>query len=165
MSGADDAIGTVRRTGETVEIVFRRRLVQPLPKVWAAVTTPERISDWFAETSIEGDRIRIRFPAPHGPVEGRIVLNDPMRVFAWTWPNADGSESIVRFDLVPDGEGCVLTLTQSGLRRSEGPGAAAGWHAHLAGLGAAADGIATPWSRVLERESAVRTLYREPRPA
>ena len=50
MSDVDRELGEVRRDGETVTIVFRRRLSRPVEKIWAALTVPERLADWFAET-------------------------------------------------------------------------------------------------------------------
>lgn len=165
MTAVEHDLGEVRRTGESVEIVFHRRLARPIEKVWAAITVPERLADWFARTEIQGERIRFIFPAPHSPVEGRIVASEPMRLFAWSWPNADGTDSVVRFELQPDGDGCRLTLTQSGLAPKDGAGNAAGWHAHLMALEDAADGSATPWSRLLDREQAVNAIYRARAPA
>jgi uncharacterized protein YndB with AHSA1/START domain len=160
MTLIDQALGAVRRTGETVEIVFHRRYAKPVEKLWAALTLPERISDWFGNTEIEGEAIRIAFPEADYRFEGRIVANEPPRTFAWTWPNSDGTHSVVRFDLEPDGDGCRLTLTQSGLAPKDGAGNAAGWHAHLAGLEAATEGVKTPWSKVIEVEQSVNMTYK-----
>ena len=165
MSVESEALGEVRRTGETVEIVFRRRYAKPIEKVWAALTVPERIADWFAESTIEGDRIRIHFPEPHYSIDGRIVVNEPMRAFAWTWPGPDGTDSVVRFELEPDGDGCRLTLTHTGVPLKDGAGNAAGWHAHLAGLADAAEGRTTAWATVLERERPLNPIYKARAPA
>lgn len=165
MTAADDDLGEIRRTGDTVELVFRRRLNRPLEKVWAALTVPERIADWFAQTTINGERIDFYLPDVDVRMAGRIVDNQPMRSFAWTWPQADAADSVVRFELEPDGDGCWLTLTQSGLVAKDGAGNGAGWHAHLGGLEAAADGVRTPWATVIAREQAVNARYRTLAPA
>ena len=160
MSVTEQDLGEVRRTGDTVEIVFHRRYEKPVEKIWAALTVPERIADWFAHTVIEGDWIGFYFPEADYRIEGRIVANEPMRAFAWTWPNEDGSDSVVRFDLEPDGDGCRLTLTQSGWQLHQGAGNAAGWHAHLEGLADAADGRKTAWATVIEREKPLNPIYK-----
>ena len=49
----DDRLGEVRRTGETYELVFERRLAKSVEKVWAALTTPERLADWLATADID----------------------------------------------------------------------------------------------------------------
>ena len=160
MTIADEDLGEVRLTGDTVEIVFRRRYGKPVEKVWAAITIPERIADWFAETEIDGEAIRFLFPDVDYRINGRIVAHTPLRTFAWTWPNDDGSASVVRFDLEPDGDGCRLTLTQSGLVAKDGASAAGGWHAHLAGLPDAVEARRTPWATVMAREAPLGPVYK-----
>jgi hypothetical protein len=41
--------GVIRKTDNGYEIVFVRRLAKPIEKVWAALTVPERIADWFTD--------------------------------------------------------------------------------------------------------------------
>jgi uncharacterized protein YndB with AHSA1/START domain len=160
-----DSDGVIRRTGETYEIVFRRRLAQPIEKVWAALTVPERVADWLAEATIEpelrlGARWSLRWTGGYS-MSGEIVAFDPPRLIAWTWPDdqapASAPPGVVRFELKPDGDGCVLTLTNSGLAKPD-PDQAAGWHTHLEGLAGAADGVRTPWSA--EREAAHLERYK-----
>ena len=168
MSVMDEDLGEVRRTGDTVEIVFHRRYARPIEKVWAAVTVPERISDWFAETRIEGDRIEFYFTGADARVSGRIVICEPMKTVAWELDGLAGSgtgPTTVRIDLEPDGDGCRFTLTESGLQPAQGAGNAAGWHAHLEAVEDAADGVATPWSRLIERVEPVRPIYAARYPA
>src|SRR5687768_6272490 len=107
MTRNDDELGEVRRTGETVEIVFRRRYAKPIEKIWAALTAPERLTDWFAETTIErfeaGAQMTFYFTGADYRSAGRIVAYEPPRTFAWTWTEADGTNpSLVRFDLERD---------------------------------------------------------------
>jgi uncharacterized protein YndB with AHSA1/START domain len=149
---ATEADGVVRRNGEGYEIVFVRRLAKPIEKVWAALTVPERIADWLAFASIEPDlrvgaRFSLRFSEGDYRMAGEIVALEPPRLIAWTWPDPVGAPnpSIVRFELAPDGDGCVLTLTNTGLGLPA-PGQLAGWHTHLQGLEGAADGVCTAWS-------------------
>jgi uncharacterized protein YndB with AHSA1/START domain len=40
----DDRLGEVRKTDDGDEPTFERRLAQPIEKVWAALTVPERIA-------------------------------------------------------------------------------------------------------------------------
>jgi uncharacterized protein YndB with AHSA1/START domain len=169
MSLTTEDLGEVRRTGETVEIVFRRQYGRPIEKIWAALTVPERIADWFAEVELLelrlGGAIHLRFPEVDFRIQGRITAYDPPRVLTWTWPRDDGSQSTVTFELEPVEGGCRLTLTEAGLKTSEGAGNAAGWHAHLQALEDAADGVRTPWAKLIEREQAVNAVYKERSPA
>ena len=153
-------LGTLVQTGEAYDLVFERHIARSVDKVWQALTVPERIGDWLTDADVElkvGGLFRLRFPTHDYAMEGRIVELDPPRRIAWTWPDEKHPDSIVRWELSPDGAGCRLILTQTGLRRPELPDVAAGWHAHLEGLPGAADGVNTPWRA--EREREIRKLY------
>lgn len=168
MWGSDDPDGEIsRRDDGGYEIVFRRRIRKPLEKVWAALTVPERLSDWLAAATIEPDlrigaRFTLRFAMNDYRMVGEIVELDPPRLIAWTWPDADasgdGTANVVRFQLAPDGDGCLLTLTDRGWGQPA-PGQMAGWHNHLEALPNAADGIFTPWDWAVEAVHEAR--YRE----
>lgn len=162
--------GQVRREGETVTLVFHRRYARPVDKVWAALTVPERLSDWFAQAKLDrlevGAVIELYFTGADYRSIARIVELDPPRTIAWIWSEPDGSQaSHVRFELAADGEGTQLTLTHSGLPIDEAKGVDSGWHAHLEAIEDAADGVFTPWSRLLEREAEAKPLYGDAPPA
>jgi len=96
----------------------------------------------------------------HGKsVEVSITRVEAPHVFDWSWM-IDGLNTSVLFELAPDGDGCQLTLTHSGLsgRNSRGAGVRAGWHAHLEGLADSLDGRTTPWAVKEQREAAVAPL-------
>jgi uncharacterized protein YndB with AHSA1/START domain len=165
MNVVTEDLGEIRRTGETVEIVFRRSIGRPVEKVWSAVTVPERIADWFADAKLDrlevGGTFELYFTGADYRSLARIVELKPMRTIAWTWSEIDGSKpSLVRFDLEPDGDDCRLTLTHSGLSPDETAGVGAGWHAHLEAVEDAADGVFTPWDRLIEREQRVNAAYK-----
>ena len=168
MTLADPDLGAMRRTGDTVEIVFHRRYARPIEKVWAALTVPERIADWFAEVETldlrPGGAIHLVFPEANYRIQGVITVLEPPRRLTWTWPHKDSGESTVSFELEPDGDGCRLTLTERGLILSDGAGNAAGWHAHLQAMEDAIDGVRTPWSKLLEREKVVNQVYKDRAP-
>ncbi len=160
---AGQAPGEVTVVGDDLQVVFRRRYAKPIEKVWAAITTPERLADWLADAEIEmraGGTIRFHWTGPDHRMEGRVVACEPPRLFAWTWP-LGGRDTVVRFELTPDGDGCRLTLTHSGLSPRAGPGAGvrAGWHGHLEGLPDAIEGRRTAWETVVARERAIAGLY------
>jgi len=164
MTLIDQDLGTVRREGDTITVVFHRRYARPIVKVWAALTVPERISDWFATTKVDqvgvGGTMDLDFKDENYRSLGRIVTYEPMKTFAWEWTELDGSKtSLVRWDLEPDGDGCRVTLTHSGLSPSEAKDVGPGWHAHLQAIEDAADGVETPWSTVRAREKAINHLY------
>jgi uncharacterized protein YndB with AHSA1/START domain len=155
-------LGEVTATEDALQVVFHRHYRKPIDKVWGAVTTPERLADWLAEAKIEmwvGGRIRLTWNKSN-TMEGRVVALDAPNTFAWTW-TLDERETVVRFDLKADGDGCWLTLTHSGLspKAGRGAGVRAGWHAHLEGIPDALEGRATPWSTKTAREAALGEAY------
>ncbi|WP_158893824.1 SRPBCC family protein [Amycolatopsis anabasis] len=119
---------------------FERRLQHPPSKVWRAVTDPAELKHWFpaaVETELKpGAKMRFVFP-DEAPIdatsEGEVLEFDPPKVFAFRW-----MEDVLRFELVPDGGGCLLVFTQSvgggwigGLAAGRN---AIGWDVCLAGL-------------------------------
>jgi uncharacterized protein YndB with AHSA1/START domain len=157
----NDAPGEVRKVGDRYEVTFVRRLARPVEKVWAALTVPERLADWLANAEVDlrvGGRFALYWEAHDYRMAGVITELDPPRALAWTWPSPEHPESLVRWILEPDGDGCRLTLHQTGLSAPPVRGVAAGWHTHLEGLPGAVDGLNTPWRA--EREREVAQLYR-----
>jgi uncharacterized protein YndB with AHSA1/START domain len=159
------ANGVIRKLDAGYEIVFVRRLKKPIDKVWAALTVPERIADWFTDMRFIpelrlGARVELRFPDDDPPYEmtnGEVVAFEPPRLFAWTWGDEGHPNSVVRCQLEPEGDGCILTFSQSGMGTRYLTGSAAGWHVFLDGLEGATEGVRTPGS--IEREKALRPSY------
>jgi uncharacterized protein YndB with AHSA1/START domain len=157
------ANGVIRKTDAGYDIVFVRRLKKPIEKVWAALTVPERIADWFTDMTFVpearlGARVELRFDEPpYQMVNGEVVAFDPPRLFAWTWSHESHPHSVVRCELEPDGDGCILTFSQSAMGPVHLSGTAAGWHVFLDGLEGATEGVRTPGS--IEREKALRPSY------
>ena len=128
-----------------------------MEKVWAALTVPERLADWLAQARVDlrvGGAFELYWPTHDYRMAGVITELEHLRVFAWTWPSPEHPQSVVRWSLEPDGDGCRLTLRQSGLSAAPLKDVAAGWHTHLEGLASACDGVAAPWRAERERENA-----------
>jgi uncharacterized protein YndB with AHSA1/START domain len=94
---------------------FERRLRHTPAKVWRAVTDPAEMRHWFpaaVEAELRpGASMRFTFPddAPvDGVWEGEVLEVDEPKVFMFRW-NAD----VLRFELIPDGDGCRLVFTQT----------------------------------------------------
>ena len=154
--------GDVTVKDDRMQVVFRRRYTKPVAKVWAALTTPERLEDWFGAAKIDlrvGGTLHLTFGAGKS-AEFSITRVEAPHVLGWSWM-IDGLNTSVLFELAPEGEGCRLTLTHSGLsgRNGRGAGVRAGWHAHLEGLADSLDGRTTPWAVKEQRETAVAPLY------
>src|ERR1700726_4712867 len=116
--------GEVTMKDDRMQVVFRRRYTKPVAKVWAALTTPERLEDWFGAAKIElrvGGTLQLTF-ANGKSVELSITRVEAPHVLGWSWM-IDGLNTSVLFELAPDGEGCRLTLTHGGLSARAGRGA------------------------------------------
>jgi uncharacterized protein YndB with AHSA1/START domain len=153
--------GEVTVKDDRMQVVFHRRYAKPVAKVWAALTTPERLEDWFGAANIDlrvGGTLHLTF-ANGKSAAFSITRVEAPHVLGWSWM-IDGLNTSVLFELAPDGDGCRLTLTHSGLSaRGRAAGVRAGWHAHLEGLADSLDGRTTPWAVKEQRETAVAPLY------
>jgi uncharacterized protein YndB with AHSA1/START domain len=166
---ADDALG--ERVGADA-LRFVRRFSAPPERVWAAITTPESIAVWLGRpVHIElrtGGRFEVAM-SDEDRMDGRVAECTPHRRLAIDWHETstggsepygtrDGDTSLVSFDLsaTEDG-GTVLVFTHRYIRGGDTmAGFGAGWHAHLASLGAFVRGEAA-----LDREA----LYLRFKPA
>src|SRR5690242_4736333 len=92
---------------------FERRLAHPIERVWQAITELDELEHWFP-ARLEGERAAgadIQFTFDQHDIEvtkGQVVEFEPPRLFAYTW-----GESMLRWELVPDGAGCRLIFTHT----------------------------------------------------
>lgn len=94
---------------------FERRLRHSPAKVWRAVTEPAELAHWFpaaVEAELRpGAPMRFTFPEEavvDGTWDGEVLEVDPQKVYMFRW-NAD----VLRIELIPDGDGCLLVFTQT----------------------------------------------------
>jgi uncharacterized protein YndB with AHSA1/START domain len=132
--------GEFQTTGDQATLVFQRRLAHSVAKVWRALTEAEHLEAWFP-CSIEGERtagsaLQFSFrEMPDLKLEGEVLAWDPPHRFEFKW-----GPDLLRFELEPDGDGCVLTLTDIFEEIGKGARDAAGWHVCLENLVDALDG-------------------------
>ncbi len=140
---------------------FERRLAHPVEKVWRAITEPAELAAWFPAQLVgeraPGAKIRFVFPAEGSRIpdregspvddrlaaeagdgatgdqaptqEGEILEYRPPRLFAYTW-----GDSVLRWELRPDGPGCRLLFSHTFLDRPFAASYATGWHGCLDAL-------------------------------
>jgi uncharacterized protein YndB with AHSA1/START domain len=141
---------TERATLRTIDgqpvLRFERRLRHSPAKVWRAVSDPAEMAHWFPAT-VEaelrpGAPMRFTFPEEavvDGSWDGEVLEVDPPKVFMFRW-----NEDVLRFELIPDGDGCRLVFTQTvgggPVGRLSVGRNAAGWDSCLAALAARLDG-------------------------
>ena len=95
---------------DTAEVLFERRFAAPRERVWRALTDPEELAGWLAPAEIDlqvGGSVVLKFD--DGDERGTITELRPTEVLAYTW-NEGETDSLVRFELLAEGDGTRLTL-------------------------------------------------------
>jgi len=135
---------------------FERTLPGPIERVWAYLVDPGKRRRWLAAGPLDahvGGAVELHFRnaelsqdddhAPdkyrdcenNGTTHGVVTRCDPPRLLAFTWrdtPGTSDGDSEVTFELAPDGDHVLLTLTHRRLAAgAETLSVAGGWHTHL----------------------------------
>ena len=100
--------------GDGARLRLHRRYRHPVERVWRAISDPDELAHWFPSDE---------------PMQ--IVASDPPRRLVATW---FGDE--LRFELRPEGTGCVLVFTHTFADRDTAARTAAGWDRCFARLDA-----------------------------
>lgn len=85
--------------------------------------------------------------------DGELLKYDPPRALAYTWDT-----DVLRFEVRPRGEGCLLVLTHTFDDRLKAARDGAGWHLCLQALRASLDGAS---SASREEADRLQTGWRE----
>lgn len=144
--------GVVERTADGGVIRFERHLAHPIREVWAAVTEPTRLAQWWfpfdADVAIdlrEGGRMEIVGRGDE-PVEMSFTILRVEAPMLLEHTHVDPGAH-VRWELEPVGDGCVLRLTHflldpdAGIERCY----VVGLHVSLGRLGPFLAGSPVPW--------------------
>jgi len=117
--------------GRTV-LRMERRFAHPPAKVWRAITDPSELAGWFpaaVELDLRLDgRIQFTFGAGEDDfVEdpdntGTIRAYDPPRLLEYNW-----GREVLRWELSPDGDGCLIVLTATYDDRPASASLTSGW--------------------------------------
>lgn len=110
--------GTIERTPDGGRVRFERHLAFPIEEVWAAITEPERLGDWWppmaAEITVdlrEGGSIVFDWPDLDFPtMEFEITRLDPPKLLEHKHTSPG---SWMRWELEPTNEGTRLLATYS----------------------------------------------------
>ncbi|WP_037263398.1 SRPBCC family protein [Kibdelosporangium aridum] len=129
-----DRLGTLTTDGKHAVMTFVRRLPYPIETVWAAIAEPSQRAAWFGETTISDETIEMMPSGTPAPPEmkrmtGRILVWDPPRVLEHEWRQGIVEDSVVRYELVQDGDETVLTFTHRGMTMRNAQGFIPGTHA------------------------------------
>lgn len=133
--------GTVTQNEEGRTMLrFERVLTAPIERVWRALVEPAEQAAWHP-TPFEMDPLTegsIRYitstDAPAMP-EGKVLEHDPPHLLVHTW-----GEDLLRWELHPHKDGCLLVLTHTFDDHLKAARDAAGWHLCMDALGASLNG-------------------------
>ncbi|MFE4367568.1 SRPBCC domain-containing protein [Streptomyces sp. NPDC056835] len=128
----DDTL-TTAADGRTA-LRMERRLPHPPERVWAALTEPAALAQWFpSEVTVDltpGGAMGFHFPGVSGPgMTGTVTDVDEPRLFAFTW----GADHL-SWSITPDGEGSLLTLVHTFDDLQGAASFASGWHLCITAL-------------------------------
>lgn len=150
MNDHSSPVGGVSLQGDHATLTFQSRLAHPPEAVWATITDPKQLSSWYmAQVAIDGrPGSAVDFVSGGGKLHatGRILAWEPPHLLEYEWkvkPRPEmpaGEDTIVRWELRPEGRETVLTLTHRNLSRMKALGAAPFTHAVLERLAAQLDG-------------------------
>ncbi|MEK3944167.1 SRPBCC family protein [Paenibacillus sp. FSL H3-0310] len=109
---------------------FERQLKHSATEIWSYLTENEKLALWFSELKIEDLREGglIKFDMQNGTfVDMEITALLHQSIFEFTW-----AEDLVRFELYPNSEGCLLVLNETlQTLTPHTPRDLAGWHVCL----------------------------------
>jgi len=118
---------------------FERTLPNPPEQVWGALTDPMKLTAWHpspfeAEPMVGGTVTYVSQGDDPTMPDGEVIEYEPPRVLAHTW-----GEDLLRWEIRPHDEGCLLVLTHTFDDRLKAARDAAGWHLCLDALASALD--------------------------
>jgi len=125
----NDHAGRVDITDNRATLTFTRLLKHPPSMVWEAITSPQEFSAWYNGTAIIDGRVGGTFEILSGSSfhwRGKILAWEPPTLFEYEHNHEPckemptGADTIVRWELIPSGEGTQLRFTQSRLKSNYG---------------------------------------------
>ncbi len=112
-------------------VVVKQRVNAPVERVWSALTDKAQMKEWYFDIpDFElGLHNEFNFYEPgdaqkfhhHGEIL-EIIPNAKLK-HSWTYPEFSKDKTLVRWELEPDGDGTMVTLTHKGLENFDHLGA------------------------------------------
>lgn len=139
---------SLTKSGKNFTLALERNLKHSPAKAWRVVTEREFLHQWFPAHVIGEWKVgtELRFEFQHGEGEGlseeemrgEVLAVEPERLLEFRW-----GTSIVRCELIPDGDGCRFLFSENLEDASMGARSAAGWEWCLQNFEALLEGAAT----------------------
>jgi len=154
-------LGKLRQDGTRHAVRLERQYDATPDEIWAILVEPQHVQNWLAQMEIEphvGGRITFDWNGDNQD-EGVVRAFEPPRLFEYTWTR--NGESVIRFELRPDGDGTLLTLDHSRTSLDQAVQVGAGWHSHLDAIEALLAGSPTTRDAWTARYEELRPAYDE----
>lgn len=123
-------LANIKKVEEHYAARFERQLPHSASEIWSFLTENEKLALWFTELQIEDLREGglIKFDMQNGTFEEmKITALQHESILEFTW-----AEDLVRFELFPNSEGCLLVLNETiQTLTPHTPRDLAGWHVCL----------------------------------
>jgi len=108
---------------KTEPFVIERTLNAPVQRVWEAITDKQKMKQWYFDLSDFRPEIGFEFSFPGKGNEGQDYLHlckitrvEPGKLLQYSWRYRDyAGNSLVTFELFPEGNATRLKLTHEGL--------------------------------------------------
>lgn len=103
-------------TIDTQSVVVERHLAHAPSKIWRALTEPHLIADWLMQNDFAAQTgHKFKLSADWGHVDCEVIEIEQEKSLSYKW-DAMGLFSVVTFTLMPDADGTLLRLEQTGFR-------------------------------------------------
>lgn len=131
---ADDRWPVITPHGDNVDLAVQRHVAARPEDVWASLTEPERLAEWFAGVEFAHDGWWTA-TFPQGKASGRVHACDEgyRLVTSWRWDH-DDAHTRLEVTLRAERDGTAVHLVHRVAPTVNVSGRAAGWYAHLSGL-------------------------------
>ena len=141
-----DATLETNASGYRYTLRLERRLAHPAEKVWRALTERDLLRQWFPGDIVGAWKVGAKLEFIFSPDElddipeedfhGEVLAVDEPRLLEFRW----GTHSM-KFELEPDGDGCLFRLTEGFDDKSWCARNAAGWEMCIENLDLVLDGV------------------------
>ena len=110
---------------ENVKIKIKENA--PLDKVWNAITNKEQMKNWYFDVPDFEPKIGNNFSFYGGDENEEyhhfceivdLIPNEKLK-YSWTYPEISKEKTLVKWELKPENEGTIVTLTHKGLEAFE----------------------------------------------
>ncbi len=144
---------TLRPDGRRASVRLERHLADPPEVVWNALTNRDDLRSWFpCDVEVVGGTWRVgaaivfRFsPEFDMTLDGEVLVVDEPTLLSYSW-----GEDILRFELVAEGDGTRMVLTDE-LPPGSAARNAAGWEECLARLDGQQDPAEGSWKAAFDK--------------